>query len=121
MRSLNKLVKLWIILVIFLLLLQSFLYFTNKYGFDYFVKKSINNHCEKDNVTKDYRISWENQSFIEYEAKRKGNGEQGLPFELQNPNDIRTNDKLFNQEGFFVLVSDKISLERALPDKRPEQ
>jgi len=67
------------------------------------------------------KIDWENTRFIEYEARRNGPGEQGKPYELTDPEDIKKNEDLFKQEGFYVLVSDKISVQRALKDWRPER
>lgn len=64
------------------------------------------------------RKDWHDWKFIEYERKRKGPGEQGKPFELTDPKDIELNEKLFRVEGLFVVVSDKISVNRSVPDTR---
>jgi len=67
------------------------------------------------------RKDWHDYEFIKYEAKRVGPGEQGKPFELTDPIDIALNNKLFQVEGLFVIVSDKISVNRSVPDVRLPQ
>lgn len=66
------------------------------------------------------RISYEDEKFIQYEARRRGPGEQGVPFNLTDPKEIEENEKWYKIEGFYVTVSEKISVDRALPDKRPK-
>lgn len=61
---------------------------------------------------------WHDWKFIEYEASRTGPGEQGRPYELTDPKEIELNEKLFKVEGNFVIVSDKISVNRSVPDTR---
>lgn len=76
---------------------------------------------QKSNVkVEEILFNWENETQIKLDAQRTGPGEQGKPYILTDPEDIKRNKKLFNIEGFYVIVSDKISVERALPDKRPE-
>jgi hypothetical protein len=79
-------------------------------------KQSAAEMSEEDN---DELISWENTAFFEYERRRKGPGEQGLPFELTDPSEIKENEEWQRKEGFYKIVSDKISVDRALPDFRP--
>lgn len=67
------------------------------------------------------RKDWHDWKFIEYEKSRTGPGEQGKPFELTNPEDIALNQKLFRIEGLYVVVSDKISVNRSVPDTRLSQ
>lgn len=64
---------------------------------------------------------WHDYDFIAYEKSRKGPGEQGEPFTLTDPDEIKLNEKLFKDEGFFVIVSDKVSVNRSVPDTRPRQ
>jgi hypothetical protein len=64
------------------------------------------------------RKDWHDWKFIEYEKSRDGPGEQGKPFELSDSADIALNKKLFQVEGLFVIVSDKISVNRSVPDTR---
>ena len=67
------------------------------------------------------RKDWHDWKFIEYEKNRKGPGENGKPFILTDPADIELNDKLFKIEGLYVVVSDKISVNRSVPDTRLPQ
>lgn len=69
----------------------------------------------------DEKISFEDKELIEYEEKRKGPGEQGKPFYLTDPEDLKTNNEWITKEGFSVIVSDQISVNRALPDYRPKE
>lgn len=67
------------------------------------------------------RIDWHDWKFIEYERNRNGPGENGKPFVLTDPADIELNDKLFKIEGLYAVVSDKISVNRSVPDTRLPQ
>lgn len=100
-----------------LLLLQYFLYYTQKYNFINNTEQKI---ISKAFLNSNDKIDWENTTFIEHEAKRVGPGEQGKPYSLTDPEEIKENEVLFKREGFYVGVSDKISSDRALPDMRPE-
>jgi hypothetical protein len=64
------------------------------------------------------RKDWHDYKFIEYEKNRIGPGEQGKPYKLTDPKDIKLNEELFKVEGFYVIVSDKISVNRSVPDSR---
>ena len=55
------------------------------------------------------------------EGTKKVPGENGQPFNLTDPADIELNDKLFKIEGLYVVVSDKISVNRSVPDTRLPQ
>ena len=66
----------------------------------------------------DEKISYEDQKFIEYEERRKGPGEHGEPYILTNAKEIEENDMWLKKEGFSVIVSDKISVDRVIPDIR---
>ena len=73
-------------------------------------------------IAKNYkRKDWHDWKFIEYEKSREGPGEQGKPYVLTDPDDIKLNQKLFNIEGLYVVVSDKISVNRSVPDTRLKQ
>lgn len=54
-------------------------------------------------VTNFERKDWHDYKFIAMEANRTGPGEQGKPFELTDPEDIKRNQKLFKIEGLYVL------------------
>ena len=64
------------------------------------------------------RKDWQDHNFIKYEATRVGPGEQGKPFDLTSDDDIALNAKLFKVEGLFVVASDRISVNRSVPDTR---
>ncbi|KAG5678095.1 hypothetical protein PVAND_007797 [Polypedilum vanderplanki] len=59
-------------------------------------------------------------SLLIYEINRKGPGEYGQPFYLTDPTEIAKSEIFLTKEGFNVVVSDKISLTRSLPDYRPK-
>ena len=58
---------------------------------------------------------------MKYEAAREGPGEQGVPYALTDPKDIQLNEELFKIEGLYAIVSDKISVNRSVPDVRIQQ
>lgn len=64
------------------------------------------------------KIDWHDWNFIEYEKSRTGPGEQGRPFRLTDKKDKDFNKKLFRIEGLSAVVSDKISVNRSVPDIR---
>lgn len=66
------------------------------------------------------RRDWHDYNFIDYETKRVGPGEQGQAVRLTDP-EIKLDQKLEFEEGFHVVVSDKISVNRSLPDPRPAE
>lgn len=72
-------------------------------------------------VQKYERWDWHNYDFMIYEAGRQGNGEQGRGVMLTDPKEFEIDNKLEKQEGLHVVVSDKISVNRSLPDTRPEE
>jgi polypeptide N-acetylgalactosaminyltransferase len=61
---------------------------------------------------------WHDYKFMDYEAHRYGPGENGSAFVLTDPSDVKIGKKLLQIEGLNVLVSDKISVNRSLPDVR---
>lgn len=67
------------------------------------------------------KIDWNDYEFMKYEAQRFGLGEHGEPAILSNPEDIELDKELFEIEGIHVLLSDKISVNRSLPDVRHEK
>lgn len=63
------------------------------------------------------KIDWHDYKLISIEQSRTGIGEQGKPGELDD--ELETAQKeLFSQNGFNALLSDKISLNRSVPDIR---
>jgi hypothetical protein len=65
-------------------------------------------------------VDWSDSDFINYELRRNGPGERS-GYNLTNVKDIELNEMLFKTEGLFLVVSDKISLDRSLPDPRPKE
>lgn len=122
LRSLNKL-KRKIIVVVIMMILFFFFQGRNQNSVEKFKRTLFD--CEigssKMNyplATKYERKDWHDWQFIEYEKSRVGPGEQGKPYYLTDPKDIELNDKLYKVEGLNALVSDKISVNRSLPDTR---
>lgn len=68
-----------------------------------------------------FKIDWINYDFIEYEKQRNGPGEQGQPVVLDDHDEIILSNKLIREFSYNVIASDKISLNRSLPDSRNEQ
>lgn len=90
---------------------------TSKFGKAKLPQNVVNLVAESKLEKKD----WHDYEFIEYEKSREGPGEQGKPFILTDPKDIELNDKLSKIEGLYAVVSDKISVNRSIPDFRPEK
>ncbi|XP_026036901.1 polypeptide N-acetylgalactosaminyltransferase 10-like [Astatotilapia calliptera] len=63
------------------------------------------------------RIDWHDYEAIRRDAARMGNGEQGKPFPLTENDRV---DQAYRENGFNIYVSDRISLNRSLPDIRHE-
>lgn len=130
MLNLKKASKIIGCVVVTLIVFEFFLFASNN-NFDYFLRtklvsvanldrKNIELNQTFDLNNENLKISWENKTQIKLDAERVGPGEQGEPYVLTDPNDIERNEELFKIEGFYVIVSDKISVKRALPDKRPK-
>ncbi|MBN3276724.1 GLT10 acetylgalactosaminyltransferase, partial [Polyodon spathula] len=63
----------------------------------------------------DRRRDWHDQEAIRRDAARSGDGEQGKPFPLT---DADREDQAYRENGFNIYVSDKISVNRSIPDIR---
>ncbi|PSN53588.1 putative polypeptide N-acetylgalactosaminyltransferase 10 [Blattella germanica] len=63
------------------------------------------------------KIDWHDHKLIEAEMKQKGVGEQGKPAYL-SPSENDKKEELYKVNGFNGLLSDKIALNRSLPDIR---
>ena len=68
----------------------------------------------------DEKILWEDSDFILYEQTRVGPGEHGKVYNETDPEEIKKNEEWVKKEGFYVESSNKISVTRALPERRPE-
>ncbi|XP_063521367.1 polypeptide N-acetylgalactosaminyltransferase 10 isoform X2 [Pongo pygmaeus] len=58
---------------------------------------------------------WHDKEAIWRDAQRVGNGEQGRPYPMTDAERV---DQAYRENGFNIYVSDKISLNRSLPDIR---
>ncbi|KAM9226644.1 polypeptide N-acetylgalactosaminyltransferase 10 [Leptosomus discolor] len=58
---------------------------------------------------------WHNKEAIRRDSERVGNGEQGKPYPMTDAEQV---DQAYRENGFNIFVSDKISLNRSLPDIR---
>ncbi|XP_031163901.1 polypeptide N-acetylgalactosaminyltransferase 10-like [Sander lucioperca] len=61
------------------------------------------------------RKDWHDQEAIKRDSSRSGNGEQGKAFPLTDADRV---DQAYRENGFNIYVSDRISLNRSLPDIR---
>ncbi|XP_051902151.1 polypeptide N-acetylgalactosaminyltransferase 10-like isoform X1 [Hippocampus zosterae] len=69
-------------------------------------------HIGQDGVR---RTDWHDYDAIRRDAVRVGNGEQGKPFPISEADQV---DLAYRENGFNIYVSDRISLNRSLPDIR---
>ena len=65
-------------------------------------------------------VDYHNYKQMEEERHRTGPGEQGAPVYLSGE-EKKLSDRVFTENGFSRVVSDKIALDRAIPDLRHEQ
>lgn len=69
--------------------------------------------------TENYELKdWHDYVFIEHELKRTGPGENGSAVFITSPEELRLSNDSFKIEGLNVVISDKISVNRSLPDVR---
>uniref|UniRef100_A0A8D3AEC3 Polypeptide N-acetylgalactosaminyltransferase n=1 Tax=Scophthalmus maximus TaxID=52904 RepID=A0A8D3AEC3_SCOMX len=61
------------------------------------------------------RTDWHDYDAIRRDAARVGDGEQGKPFPLSDTEQV---DQAYRENGFNIYVSDRISLNRSVPDIR---
>lgn len=108
-----KFLKFCGIFVILLSLLNIFYFYILKNQFSEFVPKALK-------IGRDNKISWEDRDFINYEKTRVGPGELGKPVVVTDPDELKTNQEWERKEGFYVEVSNQISVSRSLPDFRPK-
>ncbi|XP_061904883.1 polypeptide N-acetylgalactosaminyltransferase 10 isoform X2 [Entelurus aequoreus] len=76
------------------------------------------NRLRKDNQNGRDSVSrkdWHNYEAIKRDAARSGNGEQGKAFPLTDADRV---DQAYRENGFNIYVSDRISLNRSIPDIR---
>lgn len=63
------------------------------------------------------KIDWHNYELIQKDKMRLGPGEQGLPLFVEKGDEGR-NKELFDENGYYGLISDKIALNRSVSDIR---
>ncbi|KAI3373953.1 hypothetical protein L3Q82_022515 [Scortum barcoo] len=63
------------------------------------------------------RRDWHDYEAMRRDAARTGNGEHGKPFPLTETDRV---DQAYRENGFNIYISDRISLNRSLPDIRHE-
>ncbi|KAM4545403.1 polypeptide N-acetylgalactosaminyltransferase 10 [Odontesthes bonariensis] len=61
------------------------------------------------------RKDWHDYEAIRRDSSQTGNGEQGKPFPLTDADRV---DQAYRENGFNIYVSDRISLNRSVPDIR---
>ncbi|XP_070497840.1 N-acetylgalactosaminyltransferase 4-like [Chironomus tepperi] len=67
--------------------------------------------------TEEYK-DWNDYEIIIKDSYRTGFGEHGKGEKLTDANDIDENNRLWSEWGFSVVVSDRISVNRSIPDFR---
>lgn len=63
------------------------------------------------------KVDWTDYKYLEREKVRQGLGEFGQPVEL-NSNEVELSKNVVEDYSYNVVVSDRISLDRAVPDTR---
>jgi glycosyltransferase involved in cell wall biosynthesis len=63
-------------------------------------------------------IDYNDYKYMVEQLRRVGDGEIGEPVFLDDPDEIERNEKLYQKTGFYAVVSDKISVNRSIPDLR---
>lgn len=64
------------------------------------------------------QVDWNDYKQLMLDSHRKGFGEQGESADLTDPEEVAKNKELFNIFGMSVVTSDKISVNRSVPDFR---
>ena len=75
----------------------------------------------KSNTVVDDRFDWCNYDLMEEEINRTGFGEHGAPAILTDLSEIKKNKESFKIFGMSVVISDKISINRSVPEFRDRQ
>lgn len=81
------------------------------------VVKELRNTENEESELKD----WHNYKFMLYEHHRVGIGENGAAVILHDLDEIAENDRLYLKSGFSDVVSNKISVNRSIPDPRSKE
>lgn len=67
------------------------------------------------------RKDYHDYEFMQLEASREGPGEHGVKVELSDLSDVERNKEGNEKFGFYAATSDRISVNRSLPDVRLER
>lgn len=87
-----------------------------KQNFIYF--EPVNSFFRRSKNLDAIKIDWHDYKFIEEESQRVGPGEQGKPVDEVEPDEEELNKLLFDENGYYGLISDKISVNRSIGDLR---
>lgn len=68
--------------------------------------------------TDNIQIDWHDYKFMEKERLREGPGENGSPINDVQPHEVELSKRIFDANGYNGLISDKISVNRSIPDLR---
>lgn len=120
-----------LILLIFLSFLTMFIFKVLSERF-YFEEISVDEKTEElkifvidrsnyPTVTNLSRKDWHDWCSILSESYREGAGENGAGVTLTSTEDIEKNEEARKIDGLSVVASSKISVERSIPDTRPEK
>ena len=104
-------------LLIFLTVISLGYFYYTFYGLENSFGEILSQKFSKTHQCRD----WNNYEFMKAEGRRKGLGEHGKSVELTDYEDIKLNQKLYNKTGVSVVISDKISVNRSIPDNRLER
>lgn len=66
------------------------------------------------------KIDWHDYNYMALDELREGIGERGIAAKLDE-DEGENQDKLFKQNGFNAILSDKISVNRSVPDIRHKE
>lgn len=115
----RKFFKICVALIVLLTVFNIVYIFTNKTVRENLTSSVFKQSNSLENVDVNEKISWEDMAWIHFERTRVGPGEHGNEYIETNPEMIKKNEEWVKKEGFYVEVSNLISLTRALPDHRP--
>lgn len=67
------------------------------------------------------RKDWHDYATMEADRQRSGLGEHGLPAKIEDPAEEEKEQLEYRKNGFNGLISDRISVNRSVPDVRREE
>lgn len=88
---------------------------------NYIFIEPLSSFFRKEHNTLGEKIDWHDYEYLEKEKARFGlEGENGQPV-FAKPEEEELNKKLFDENGYYGLISDKIALNRSVADFRHPQ